>query len=260
MVMGVSKLFDIDMQPNFRQPYFSVSLADFWRRWHISLGLWMKDYVFYPFILSKPLSRLGSVCSKKLGPYLARTIPAGLANILIFLLVGIWHGPELHFVLWGLYNGLVIAVSDLLKPVFDKVSTRLKIQADSAAWKVWRIVRTFVVVNIGWYFDRIYDVRKSFRYLRNTFCNFRLHDILTRQTLKDVFRLGNAESKLTLVAAGCMIIFIVSVLKEKNCDVYASLQRKNIAVRWGAYYLLAILVILSLTFAPGTQGFMYAYY
>lgn len=93
MVLGISKLFGLEMQPNFKQPYFARNLADFWRRWHISLGLWMKDYVFYPLALTHFMQNIGKFFSahggKKIGKHLARTVPAGIANIVVFLLVGI---------------------------------------------------------------------------------------------------------------------------------------------------------------------------
>ena len=86
IVMGVAQLFGIEMMPNFRQPYFSISLGDFWRRWHISLGAWMRDYVFYPFALTAPMQNLemgekASECS------FGRVLPASIANILVFSLL-----------------------------------------------------------------------------------------------------------------------------------------------------------------------------
>ena len=113
IVTGAAQLFGIELAPNFRQPYFSISLGDFWRRWHISLGSWMRDYVFYPFALLKPVQKLGKKISKRFGKHLGVVLPASIANILVFFLVGIWHGPEVHYILWGLYNGIVIALSDI---------------------------------------------------------------------------------------------------------------------------------------------------
>ena len=92
MVRGVSQLFGVRMAENFRQPYFSVSLGDFWRRWHITLGAWMRDYVFYPFALTDAMRRLGKWAGAHLGEHWGRTLPASVANILVFFLVGLWHG------------------------------------------------------------------------------------------------------------------------------------------------------------------------
>lgn len=262
MVLGFAKLFGLDMMPNFRQPYFSVSLADFWQRWHISLGAFMRDYVFYPFALTKFMQNISKWCNKKLGKHFAKSIPACMANILVFVLVGIWHGPELHFLIWGLYNGLVIALSDLLSPLFEKINVLLHINTKSRAMHLFRIVRTFIIVNIGWYFDRIVDVKQSFVYLKDTFCNFGNPMILTSQKyLKDILgSIKNFQSHIILIALGTFIIFIVSLLKENKVDVYAAIQKKNIVIRWGVYYVLMILVILSFTFSSGDAGFMYAQY
>ena len=262
MFLGVAELFGIKMQPNFKQPYFSTSIANFWQRWHISLGQWMRDYVFYPFALTKFMQNISKWCNKKLGKHFAKSIPACMANILVFVLVGIWHGPELHFFVWGLYNGLLIAFSDLLKPVFKKVNELLHINEKAKWFHVFRIVRTFILVNIGWYFDRIVDVKQSFVYLKDTFCNFGNPMILTSQKyLKDILgSIKNFQSHIILIALGTFIIFIVSLLKENKVDVYAAIQKKNIVIRWGVYYVLMILVILSFTFSSGDAGFMYAQY
>lgn len=265
MVLGIAELFGVKMQPNFRQPYFSTSLADFWRRWHISLGLWMKDYVFFPFALTKPMQNLGKKFLARggnLGKHLSRTVPAGIANIVVFLLVGIWHGPEMHYVVWGLFNGLVIAFSDLLKPAYDKLGNVLHINVKSNAFHVFQIVRTFIVVNIGAYFDRIYDVKKAFLYLKRTFCDFGSLSIFTSQRyLKSVFgNFENVESQIVLILLSGIIVFIVSVLKERKLDVWAGIKKKNIVFRWAAFYVPLFLVVLSMSFSPGNAIFMYAQY
>ncbi|MGN0729894.1 MBOAT family O-acyltransferase [Treponema sp.] len=262
MVLGIAELFGIKMQPNFRQPYFSTSLADFWRRWHISLGLWMKDYVFFPFALTKNMQNIGKWCASHLGKHFARTVPAGIANIVVFLLVGIWHGPELHYVVWGLYNGLVIAFSDMLKPAFDRLGNFLHINVKSRGFHIFQIIRTFIVVNIGAYFDRIYDVPKSFLYLKRTFTDFGPLSLLKSQSyLKEIFgSFRDVESQLVLIFISGIIVFVTSILKERNIDVYDSIQKKGIVVRWAAYYFPLILVILSMSFSPGNAVFMYAQY
>ena len=256
MVLGIAKLFGINMQPNFRQPYFSISLGDFWRRWHISLGLWMKDYVFYPLALTKFMQKIGKGCSK-ISKHLGRAIPAGIANIIVFLIVGIWHGPEMHYVLWGLYNGLVIALSDLFKPLFTKLTNALRINTKTTAFKIFQIIRTFIIVNIGWYFDRIYDVSKSFHYLNNTFTNF------GAKYFKPLFKsfiteISFAKSKLGLALIGSLIIFIISILQSKYQDIYKYYKTRNIVIRWGILYIFIILYLISRTFASGAETFMYA--
>lgn len=262
LVLGIAELFGIKLPQNFKQPYFSTSLANFWQRWHITLGGWMRDYIFYPFALTKPMQNLSKWATNHLGKHFGRTLPACVANIIVFMLVGVWHGPEFHFFVWGLYNGLVIAMSDILSPVFEKINEKLHVNDKSRGWHIFQIVRTFIIVNIGWYFDRIIDVPKAFAYLRNTFTHFGNPLMLASKDYVNQI-LGNIsdfQSHIVLITLGSLIIFIVSLLKENKIDVYESIQKKNIAFRWAAYYVPLILIILSLSFSSGDTGFMYAQY
>ena len=262
MVLGIAELFGIKMAQNFRQPYFSPSLSNFWQRWHITLGGWMRDYIFYPFALTKKMQNLSKWCTSHLGKHFGRTIPACLANILVFMLVGIWHGSELHFFVWGLYNGLIIALSDILSPLFEKINEKLHVPVKSKGWHLFQIIRTFIIVNIGWYFDRIFDVGKAFAYLRNTFTNFGNPMILASKSNMNQI-LGNIsdfQSHFVLIFLASITVFTVSLLKENNIDVYAALQKKNIFVRWLSYLIPMILVTLSFSFSAGDAGFMYAQY
>lgn len=258
MVLGIAKLFGINMQPNFKRPYFSISLADFWRRWHISLGLWMKDYVFYPFVLTDGMQNLTKKCGK-LGKHFSRAIPAGLSNLLVFFIVGIWHGPEMHYVIWGLYNGLVIAISDLMKPLFTKWTEVLKINIKSFWFKLFQIIRTFIIVNIGWYFDRIYDVPKSFNLLKNTFFNFKFNQF--NSCLKFLFQdIAHISTKFLIAGIGIIIVFISSIFAERNDGLYVWYNKQNIIIRWLCLYLLLFVLIISFSNPNGNIGFMYANY
>ena len=255
MVLGIAQLFDIHMTPNFRQPYFSVSLADFWRRWHITLGQWMRDYVFYPFALTSPMQKLGKWAGKHLGRHMGRTLPACVANLLVFFIVGLWHGAAMHNILWGLYNGAVIAASDLLAPAFNGVSDRLHLRTDSKGFYVFRILRTFLIVNIGWYFDRIINPGYCLICFRNTFMNFRAD--LFMQVLRG-YRMNYLIRPYAIALAGCILVFAVSVLKERKTDVEGALIRQNTALRLVLYTSVIMLVLWSFVFTTPTGGFMYA--
>ena len=257
MVCGVSSLFGIDMAENFRQPYFAVSLADFWRRWHISLGTWMRDYVFYPFALTRPMQRLGKWCRGKLGTHIGKVLPAAVGNVLVFYLVGLWHGSEGHFILWGLYNGIGIALGELLSPVFDRISTALRVNTESRGFHLFRVLRTFVIVNIGWYFDRISDVGACFKCLRNTL----LHPDYNLSTVGNLFaeRFSGVEAVLpVLTAISLLIVLCDSLLKERGVDVYVHLHKRKLWQRWGLYMVMLLLILASFAYSNGGGGFLYA--
>ena len=251
IVLGVSKLYGIQMSPNFRQPYFSVSLADFWRRWHITLGAWMRDYVFYPLALSRPIQKLGTRSGKRFGKKIGTELAAGLVNIIVFLLVGIWHGIESHYILWGLYNGIVIAVSSLLQPTFHQLSLKLKMNTEGRGFHIFRVVRTFIIVNIGWYFDRIVNLKDCMICFRNTFAHFQIPSLLPFFQTYGVVRFA-------IVAIACILVFFVSADKEHGKDVVSVVRGQHALVRYSLLTVCPLLILYSCSIVNHPVGFMYA--
>ena len=254
MVLGVAQLFGIEMMPNFRQPYFSTSLADFWRRWHISLGAWMRDYLFYPFALTKPMQHFGKWATKHCGKHFGRVLPAAIANLLVFAVVGIWHGPQAHYLVWGLYNGAVIALADLLEPAFKRVNAALHIPVQSRGWHLFRILRTFVIVNIGWYFDRV-GLSIGAAYLSSTFTAFHPEAVAANAPAAFAAVTGPAWG---IVVIATVLVFAHSVLKEAGRDPYDTVQRLPLVLRWALYYLVMFLILISFICVTDTTGFLYA--
>ena len=256
LVLGIARLFDIQMMPNFRQPYFAVSLADFWRRWHISLGAWMRDYVFYSFALTKGMQRFGKWGVAHFGKDVGRSLPACVGNILVFFIVGIWHGAELHYIFWGLYNGIMIALAELLDPIFSKMKLKLHVKENGRCFHVFRILRTFLIVNIGWYFDRIVNMGDCLTALKNTVVHFDVSRFTEVRSglMADTFSLQLAA--VVLVAIG--ILLVHSILAEKQIDLYELLSSQNIIFRWGVYYLMMILIQVAASCGVSSEAFMYA--
>lgn len=131
VVIGIASMFGIEMDENFKRPYFSISITDFWHRWHITLGTWMKDYLFYPLSLSKGMGKFGKFAKKTFGKTYGRALPICVANIVVFLVVGIWHGAAWKFIVYGLYNGLIIGFSGLMAKNYRDWKKKLKINDKS---------------------------------------------------------------------------------------------------------------------------------
>ena len=252
VVIGTAQMFGITMDENFRQPYFSKSIGEFWRRWHITLGTWMKDYIFYPMSLSKKMNKFGKWGKKHFGNTFGRTLPICFANIVIFFIVGIWHGAAWKYIAYGLYNGFIIAISNLLEPVYKKLLNKFHINATSRGWTLWQIIRTFILVNIGWYFDMADSVSQALCMIR-----WSIQGLSFSQLNSSLLDLGIEARDYIIIIAGCIIVFIISVLKEKGIAIRESIAAKPLAVRWIAYYAL-IAVILIFGYIGATQGFIYA--
>ena len=257
MMMAVSRLFGVEMNINFRQPYFARSIAEFWRRWHITLGSFMKDYVFFPFALCKPVNRMSKKIGKKLSKHMTRSIIGGLANILIFFLVGLWHGPQIHFILWGLFNGVIIAVSDMCTPLFSRMRSVCHIDENGKLWDTVRIVRTFVIICFAGYFDYIENPADSLIAFKNTFLHF--GPGLSRLWMVDLFN-SNILSvqKIVVFALSVLILFAVDVMKENKKDPSKIFCNRPVFVRWPVVYAVLILILMSFTVVGNNAGFMYA--
>ena len=254
LVTGIAELFGVRLAPNFKRPYFAVSLGDFWRRWHISLGTWMRDYVFYPFALTKGVSRLSKAAKKRFGADFARALPAALGNILVFLLVGVWHGATMNYVLWGLYNGLILAMSALLEPVYKKTNARLGPVVKTKVFYVWRVLRTFLIVNIGWYFDRCLRAGDAFRMLYKTAFSPQMHQ-LSDGTLS---LLGISASDVRILAIATLILFTVSILQERGMSIRSRVLSLPVIPRVIVLYAFMYFVLAAFMGAGSSAGFMYA--
>ena len=255
MVRGISELFGIRMAENFKQPYFSTSLSNFWQRWHMTLGAWMRDYVFYPLAVRPSLLKLNKWGTAHLGKHVGRTLSACIGNVVVFLLVGLWHGAETHYVLWGLYNGIVISASDMLKPAFAALSRKLHINVKSGGYHVFAILRTFLLVNIGRYFDRLTDFSDCLMGFYNTIFNF---DLAGFSIWFDMYHVYNGWVLHTLAAIACAIVFVVSVLRERGVDVNGRVLALPLVVRVAIYAACGTMVIAAVAITKTSGAFLYA--
>lgn len=253
IVIGTAQMFGITMDENFKRPYFSKSIGEFWRRWHITLGAWMKDYIFYPFSLSKCFNKMNKFTKAKFGKQLGSAIPIGVANLLIFFIVGVWHGAALKYIAYGLYNGIIIAVSGLLKPVYKKGLEICHINGEGKAWGFVQILRTFILVNIGWFFDMAMDVSAAFYMMKAQFVNFSFKPLIDGS-----FKVLNMKNiDFIVIGIGCIMLLIIGILQEKGIHIRESVAKWPLPFRWVAYLLLVFVPVL-FGYVGATQGFIYA--
>ena len=254
VVMGVAALFGVELDQNFKRPYFATSITDFWHRWHITLGTWMKDYIFYPVSLSKWMGKFGKWSKKAFGKKTGRVVPICVANIIVFLVVGIWHGAAWKYIAYGLYNGLIIAISSLLAPLYRKGFEKFHINPKSGAWHVVQILRTFLLVNISWYFDMAVSLSAAFAMMKSTVTGFSL------ATLTDgsLMMLGLDKLDYMILAMGCLVVFLISFLKERGIQIRESLGRKPLVIRWAVYGMLVFGIPMFGYVMTTTGGIIYA--
>ena len=259
---GVAKMLGIDLELNFRQPYFSRSINEYWRRWHITLGAWMKKYVFYSLAVSDLFLRAGkriagsSFGSTPAGKHVAKTLPTALASLIVFMLIGIWHGANSRYIGFGLWNGLIIMLSTLLMPVYAWAIKKLHIKAESAAWKLFQMARTFIVVLIGYYFDIAPDMKGALDMIRRS-----IADLHLSISASDIHDLGLSLSDCAVVFYGAMVMLYFSIRLEKT-GLEAPGDLLNRRPAWLQWLVILIGVISVITFGmygSGAEGTDFVY-
>ena len=207
MAMGVGKLMGFNLINNFQRPYLSTSITDFWRRWHISLSTWLKDYVYIPLG--------GSRCSKGRNYW----------NIFVtFLVSGIWHGANWTFVFWGILHGVF--------QVIEKMLGCQKCTTSSKLIRFSRILLTFVLVSIAWIFFRQPTIGDAFGVIER---------ILTEHGA--LFKPSNKDVVFSLLSIG--IVVCADLMREFQTKKFYRLVQAPIAIRWCMYYALLLLILLS---------------
>lgn len=239
IVCGIAQIFGIEMSVNFERPYFARSIAEFWRRWHITLGTWMKDYVFYSIFFSKASSKFRKKGKDKSASYLIKMLPTFVATFVSFLLVGVWHGSSWKYVAYGLWNAGIISMSTLLEPFYNSTNKKLGINTECFSWKLFQILRTFVLVTFGRIFSRADSFMDSVGMFKQMFSEFNPW-IFTDGTL---FDLGLKAKQLNLVVFLAVVLFVTSLLKENGMQIRKKLDEQNMLFRW-AVIIGAILFLM----------------
>lgn len=251
LVRGVSGLFGVEMAENFRRPYFARSIDEFWRRWHISLGEWMKDYLFYPLALSKPINRLGRQFKKRFGNYLGKLAGSCLSTVVVFLAVGVWQGPGLSNIAYGLWNGGLISLSMLCAPALAGAKKRLGLRDGSWWFRAFQTLRTLSLVIIGRYFSRANSLRQVLGMLWRTFRHFGWSGFPAAFGI-------TGFGWLRLGVAG-MVLLTVSVLQERGIPVRKTLEKQCWPVQFAVLFAEVLLLVAFVYLNTNYTAIMYVY-
>lgn len=233
IVRGSAGLFGIDLAVNFERPFFSKSIGEFWRRWHMTLGAWFKDYIFIPVTLSKTNMKIGRWAKKHLGVHLGQILPTAFALLFVWLANGIWHGAAWKYVAYGLYYYILTLFGMLLKPVIFNFYERTGIRKDNRYWQFLLMGRTFLLVNVGMLLFRANDLRTFAAMFVSMFAG----------TKGNWLELGLDLQDFAVLAAGAVILLIAGLLQERGWMIREKAAELAIPLRW-SFYIAAIVIIV----------------
>lgn len=256
IICGAAEMLGIYLPKNFERPYFSRSIAEYWRRWHITLGAWFREYVFYPLSISKAAQSLSKRTRKLFGPKLGKMIPTYIAMIIVWTLNGIWHGSGKQFAVYGFYQGFLIILGMQTEPYTTKLLQKFNVRTDCFSWKLWQTVRTFALVVWGRILFKAANLHEAFRIWGNV---FKVHNpwVLTDGTL---FTLGLDAHEMFILFLAVLVLLMVSILQEKGVRMRETIERQNLVFRWLVYLAAIFAVILLGAYGEGYNAadFIYA--
>lgn len=219
IAIGAAQVLGFSLTTNFSRPYFSHSIQEFWRRWHITLGAWFRDYLYIPLG--------GNRCS----------VTRHCLNLfLVFAVCGLWHGASFTFVIWGALHGLYQIFGLLLKPVRKKAVKAIKISPDSRLYRFVQAVFTFVLVDFAWIFFRANTLPDAFTLIGNI---ARPADLSGGA----LFQLGLNAPEFIAALLGIALVLAVDIISEKR-DLRTALLHRGLAFRWTAYVAAAVVLLI----------------
>jgi alginate O-acetyltransferase complex protein AlgI len=237
MARGIARILGFDLFENFRQPYLSKSILEFWRRWHISLTTWIREYLFFP------LSRALLKRTKRRYPRLVEVS----AYLVVMSIIGLWHGASWTFVVWGLLHGVYMGVEATLN------ARRIQILPRNAATDLIKIIFTFLLVTFAWVFFRAETLADAGYILTNM---FRFGgDVLSSFNIYASTSGGNAAPILVLFSLIWLLVLVDWI--DANHGIFNVLNRIPVIPRWAFYYALIALMVGVLISANTIQNFVY---
>lgn len=242
-VTGIGQIFGVVMPENFRQPFFSRTVSEFWTRWHISLGGWFKDYIFYPISMSKPMKRLTSSARKRLGNHFGPLIAGSIALFAVWFCNGAWHGAAWSFLFFGMYHFVIILTGSLIAPAVKKLNARLSVNSDSRPYRIVQTLRTCVLVVSGELFFRAEGLRTGLGMFRRMVTDFQF------TPLPQGFPIDGKD--FLIVGVTLIIVFAVSLLNERGISVREKLSKKPAAFRWAVLYVLILYIVIFGAYGKG---------
>ena len=264
IVRGVAEMFGINMSINFNHPYFSRSLTEYWHRWHMTLGDWCRNYIFYPLSISKKFLNFGKWLKPRFGKHISKVFPGCVASLITFIVIGVWHGSNLKYLYFGLWNGIVIMISELFAPVNNKVADKFfdatKLKRNGIFATIVSVIWTFIMVLIGYYFDIAKNATTAFRMLGKSVTDFHIGQLRPGMIIKNIGECGLDKADLLIIFLAAVALFFISLYEEKKkVDLRDVILSKKLPARWAILYVGIFVLIIFGYYGPGVNPADFVY-
>lgn len=236
IAIGAAEVMGFNLMQNFKRPYFAVSITDFWRRWHISLSSWFRDYLYIS---------LGGNKKGALRKYF---------NIMVvFLTSGLWHGASWHFVVWGAIHGIYQIIGGVTKNMRQNLRKTLRIKDGNFIYIFFSRAVTFVLVCFSWIFFRSADMGEAAEAVKRIFTSFNFNEL-------KITGLGVDFANIIVLLAAVLILIAVSIFAERDEKMLIKAEKMNFAARWAVYLVLIFAVLIFGVYGPGFEASQFIYF
>lgn len=239
MALGAARILGFEVMENFNTPYFSRSIKEFWRRWHISLSTWFRDYLYIPLG--------GNRCGK---------MRKNVNLMITFLVSGLWHGASWSFIAWGGIHGVYQIIGAETKNIREQINTKLNVKTESLSYRMGQMFITFLLTTLAWIFFRAGSLRLACEYIKRMFTKWNPWALFDGS----IYTLGLDRVEMNILLFALVVMFLISLIKYKkneNLDVF--LAGQCIWFRWGVILMLFSFIFLFGIYGPGFDAGQFIY-
>lgn len=229
IAIGIARILGIDVMKNFECPYLAMSIAEFWRRWHVSLSSWFRDYLYIP-----------------LGGNRKGTVRKFINILIVFTVSGLWHGADFTFLAWGLIHGIYQVIGSVLSPFRDKVTKVFNVGRASFSHRVVKTVGTFILVAYAWVFFRADDIYQALGIIRNSFA-------FTPWKYVDgsMYQYGLTRGSYLVGIFGIVLMIIVDLVNNRGIVIREKILCQGMWLRWIIMIVGILVTVVCGIWGPG---------
>jgi len=232
IALGAAKVLGIELMVNFKAPFFSRSVREFWGRWHVSLSSWFRDYLYIPLG--------GSRCS---------SLRKYFNTVVTFTVSGLWHGASWNYVVWGAIQGIYIVIGDILLPLKTRFQTLFHVRIKAFGYQFFQGVCTFWLFVVSLVFFRADTVKDALYYIYRMFMMFDIWSLFDGS----IYYLGLERNEMTVMWIGVLILIIVDAFYAKRKALFDTLVKEQPLVV--QYVITAALLVMIIVFGVYGEGY-----
>ena len=251
---GVSEIFGIQIALNFDHPFSSGSITEFWRRWHMTMGGWFREYVYTPLSTSELVKNINKATRNKVPAQVSRSLTTIIPVFVTWVLTGLWHGTGTTYVAWGLYYSVMIFMSVCFGEAMHNLAVKCRVNTETESYHLFQVIRTTCIFAGGRLLTRPGSLALSWAILKRTVSNFAPAALINGA----VFQQGLGKKEM-LVATVCILIFGLVSMLQQRMHVRDLIARQNLPVRWGIYIAAVIVVVVLGVYGAGYDASAFVY-